>query len=96
MGIVGFATERLCLLQRTILITVLNLCQIVPNFGKDLLKKLQIQGLEQSPIVLIENDNIYTRSSDLRKALLKVPKYRTARFLLFLFPKKVLKNNIAK
>ncbi len=59
------------------------------DFGKGLLKKFQIQGLEQSTIVLIENNDTYTRSLALRRILLKIPKCRMVGFSLFLIPKKI-------
>ena len=59
------------------------------DFGKGLLQKIQILGLEQSTIVLIENDNTFTRSSAIWRILLKIPKYRMLGFSLLLIPKKV-------
>ena len=60
------------------------------DFGKDLLQKFQILGVEQSTIILVENESkIYTKSVGIKKVLLKIPHYKMIGYLMFLFPKRL-------
>lgn len=59
------------------------------DFGIELLENHKIKGMEKSTIILIDKENIYTKSMAIKKILLKIPKYRIIGLLLFLIPKKV-------
>ena len=59
------------------------------NFGIELLEKHKIKGIKKSTIILIEKENIYTKSIAIREVFLKIPKYRIIGLLLFMIPKKI-------
>ncbi|MCF6240423.1 MAG: DUF393 domain-containing protein [Bacteroidales bacterium] len=55
-------------------------------FGNDLLSKHQILGLEDSTIILLEDNKLYIKSLALRRILLKLPNYKIAGLIMYLFP----------
>ena len=59
------------------------------DLGVNLLLKYKIIGLEKSTIILIENHNIYIKSSAIKKILLNLQYYNILGKLMFLFPKKI-------
>ena len=59
------------------------------DLGVSLLLKYKIIGLERSTIILIENHNIYIKSSAIKKILLNLQYYNILGKLMFLFPKKI-------
>ncbi len=54
--------------------------------GISLLKKYQISGLEDSTIILLENEGYSVKSLAVRKILLKLPKFKFAGMLMYLSP----------
>lgn len=54
--------------------------------GKSLLEKHQVSGLEESTIILLENDRFSVKSLAVQKILLKLPKFKFAGLLMYLFP----------
>jgi len=60
------------------------------EFGIKLLLKHNIDGLEKTTILLLENKNeIYTKTIAIRRIALKLPYYKIFGYLMFLFPKKL-------
>jgi predicted DCC family thiol-disulfide oxidoreductase YuxK len=61
----------------------------ISDLGLNLLIKYKIIGLEKSTIILIENHNIYIKSSAIKKILLNLQYYNILGKLMFLFPEKI-------
>lgn len=60
------------------------------EFGLELLLKYNIKGIEKTTIILVGNENeIYTKSVDIRKIMLKLSYYKLIGNLMFLFPKQL-------
>ncbi|MDC0380316.1 DUF393 domain-containing protein [Flavobacteriaceae bacterium] len=61
------------------------------GFGKELLTKNNIVGLEQKTIILIDDkDKVYIKSEAIKSILIKIPKLRIVSYLLLLFPKRLM------
>ena len=59
------------------------------DLGVNLLLKYKIIGLEKSTIILIENHNIFIKSSAIKRILLNLQYYNILGKLMFLFPEKI-------
>lgn len=59
------------------------------DFGKNILGKFQIIGLEYSTLVLVCGESMYTRSLAIKKIFLGIPKFRMIGLFLSLFPRKI-------
>jgi len=57
------------------------------EFGNDLLIKYKIQGLENSTIILLQNEmDIYIKSRAIKKILITFPFYSVFGYLMYLIP----------
>ena len=85
----GFCNKMIMLIAKSDINNHFRFTSSGNSFGKNLLEKFQIRGLDQSTLILIEEGNIYTKSMAIRKILLKISKYKIIGFLLFFIPKKI-------
>lgn len=89
-GECGFCNKTIMFIAKNDKRNIFKFVSSLSEFGKKLLEKYAIKGLEKSTIVLVENENrIYTKSLAIRKILLKISSYKMIGYLMFLFPKQL-------
>lgn len=89
-GECGFCNRTIMFIAKNDKRNIFKFVSSLSEFGKKLLEKYAIKGLEKSTIVLVENENrIYTKSLAIRKILLKISSYKMIGYLMFLFPKQL-------
>lgn len=88
-GDCGFCNKNIMLIARNDKGNNFKFVSNLSDFGENLLKNFQIEGLEQSTIILIEQRNYYTKSLAIKKILLKIPYFKILGCLMFLIPQKV-------
>lgn len=59
-------------------------------FGADLLQKYRITGLENTTIILLENDKVFVRAMAVQRILKKLPKYKLLGFMMHFLPNKLI------
>lgn len=89
-GECGFCNKTIMFIAKNDKRNIFKFVSSLSEFGKKLLEKYAIKGLEKSTIVLVENEKrIYTKSLAIRKILLKISSYKMIGYLMFLFPKQL-------
>lgn len=59
------------------------------EFGKKLLAKHRIMGLEKSTLIMLKKNNVFIKSDAVRKILLELPNYKILGVVMCIIPKKV-------
>ena len=89
-GNCGFCNKTVMFIAKNDKNNTFKFISSLSKFGKKLLLKHNIKGLEKATIILLDDENeIYIKSIAIRNVLLKIPSYKIIGYLMFLFPKKI-------
>ncbi len=88
-GNCGFCNKTIMFIAKNDRNNSFNFVSSLSVFGKKILKKYNIKGLEKTTIILIKENKIYSKSTAIKKIMLELPYYKLIGFLMFVFPKKI-------
>jgi len=88
-GKCGFCNRTVLFIAKKDKNNVFKFVSSLSKLGIKLLLKYKIKGLEKLTIILIEKENVYTKSIAIRKMLLRTPYFKILGYVMFLIPKDV-------
>ncbi len=88
-GECGFCNRAIMFIARNDINDCFKFVSNCSKFGMSSLEKFNLQGLEKSTIILIEEDVFYIKSTAIRKILMRIPYFKIFGYLMNLIPLKV-------